>query len=263
MIARSRVTAVHRGAAMNTATTTKTHAPLESIALHLGPGIAMAAFVFLLAWAAPFPGVPAMFWLQVGALAVGTPLMLLLMKRAAAREGGTRPRDVVSYRCRLRWWEYLLWPALMLAFAAGVMTTLGNLVNPLVRTALFGWLPASWDVSDHLLRPEAYARAWLIVTWALGFVVMTVWFPTMEELYFRGYLLPRLRARPVAAVVAAAVLFACYHLFTPWMIPVRVVALIPFIAIVRWKKDVRLGIIAHVALNLAGDTLSAIPIVFG
>ena len=47
------------------------------------------------------------------------------------------------------------------------------------------------------------------------------------------------------------------------MIPARVVALIPFIAMVRWKKDVRLGIIAHVALNLFGDTLSAIPIVFG
>lgn len=248
---------------MNSATTTKTHAPLQSIALHLAPGFAVAAFVFLLAWAAPFPGAPAMFWLDIGALAVGTPLMLFLMKRGASREGGSRALDAVAYRARLRWWEYLLWPALMLAFAAGVMTTLGKLLNPLVRAALFGWLPASWDVSDHLLRPDAYAKGWQVVTWALGLLVTTAWYPVMEELYFRGYLLPRLRARPVAAVAAAAVLFACYHLFTPWMIPARVIALVPFIAIVHWKKDVRLGIIAHVALNLVGDTLSAIPIVFG
>ena len=158
---------------MSAATTTKTHAPLQSIALHLAPGLAMAAFAFLLAWAAPIPGVPAMFWLQVGALAVGTPLMLLLMRKGAAREGGTRARDVVSYRSRLRWWEYLLWPSLMLALAAGVMTTLGKVLNPLVRAAVFGWLPASWDVSDHLLHPDAYAKGLQVATWALGLLVTT------------------------------------------------------------------------------------------
>lgn len=245
------------------AESTPTHAPVQSIGLHLAPGLAVAAFVFLLAWATAGRGVPAMFWLQIGALAVGTPLMLAAMKRGGAREGAARLRDVIPYRARLRWWEYLLWPALALAFAAGVMTTLGRLVNPVLRTALFGWLPAEWDVADYLLRPEAYERGWRILTWALGLLVTTAWYPVMEELYFRGYLLPRLRARPVAAVIAAAILFAAYHLFTPWMIPSRVVALIPFIAMVRWKKDVRLGIIAHVALNLAGDSLSAIPIVFG
>ena len=133
-----------------------------------------------------------MFWLQIGALAVGTPLMLVLMKRGGAREGAARLRDVIPYRARLHWWEYLLWPVLALAFAAGVMTTLGRLVNPVLRTALFGWPPAQWDVADYLLRPDAYTRGWRILTWALGLLVTTGWYPVMEELYFRGYLLPRL-----------------------------------------------------------------------
>lgn len=245
------------------ATSARPHSPLESIVLHLAPGLAITVFVVLLAWASPAAGIPSMFWFEIGTLAVGTPLMLLAMKRGAIREGAAGIRDVIAYRARLRWWEYILWPVLMLAFAAGVLTTLGKVVNPLVQGALFGWLPAAWDVADFLRHPDTYARTWLIATWALGALTTTAWFPIMEELYFRGFLLPRLGGSPLVVVTVAAVLFAGYHLWTPWMVPVRIVALLPFIGIVWWKKDVRLGIIAHVALNLVGDTLSAIPIVFG
>ncbi len=247
---------------MNTASA-RIHTPLESIVLHLAPGLAIAVFVFLLAWAAPVPGAPSMFWLQIGTLAIGTPLMLLIMKRGAARECADGIRGVVTYRAMLRWWEYLLWPVLMLAFAAGVLTTLGKIINPLVQGTLFGWLPAAWDVADYLRHPDQYARGWVIATWALGALITTTWFPIMEELYFRGFLLPRIRGNAAAAVLAGAALFACYHFFTPWMIPVRIVALLPFVGIVWWKRDVKLGIIAHVALNLLGDTISSIPIVFG
>ena len=235
----------------------------RSIILHVAPGAAIAAFVFLLTWAFSATGIPSMFWLQVGALVVGTPLMLFIMKRGAIREGGARIGDAIAYRAKLRWWEYILWPFLMLAAAAGVMTTVGKIVNPVVQAALFGWLPPGWDFADYLKNPTAYTRAWLIVTWALGFLITTIWFPVMEELYFRGFLLPRIGGGTAIAAIAGAVLFACYHLFSPWMIPARIVALLPFVWLVRWKKDVRLGIIAHVALNLVGDTISSIPIVFG
>lgn len=245
------------------AASARIHTPLESTVLHLAPGLAITVFVFLLTWAAPVPGAPSMFWLEIGTLAIGTPLMVLIMKRGAAREGADGIRGVITYRARLRWWEYLLWPVLMLAFAAGVLTTLGNVLNHLVQDTLFRWVPPAGDVSGYLRHPDQYARGWVIATWALGALTTTAWFPIMEELYFRGFLLPRLRGSPAVVVIAGAVLFAGYHLFTPWMIPVRIVALLPFVGIVWWKKDVKLGIIAHVALNLLGDTISAIPIVFG
>jgi uncharacterized protein len=245
------------------ATNERTHTPLQSIVLHLAPGAAITLFVAVLAGALPRAGIPTMFWLETGFLAVGAPVMLAVMKRGARREGSGGTWNVITYRARLRWWEYLLWPALMLVIAGGVMTTLGRIVTPIVKSALFSWLPATWDAADYLLNPAAYSRAWRIVTWALGLLTTTIWFPAMEELYFRGFLLPRIRGTATVAVIAGAVLFACYHLFSPWQIPVRIVALLPFIWFVRWKKDVRLGIIAHVALNLVGDTISSIPIVFG
>jgi membrane protease YdiL (CAAX protease family) len=244
-------------------TNERIHTSLGSIALHLAPGLVIAAFVFLMAWAALVPGAPSMFWLEIGTLVIGTPIMLLIMKRGAAREGTAGIAGVVTWRARLRWWEYLLWPALMLAFAGGVLTTLGKVINTVIQQALFGWLPPGWDIADYLLHPEGYARGWIIATWALGILTTTIWFPFLEEIYFRGYLLPRLRGASALVPIAGAVLFACYHLWTPWMIPVRIIALIPFIGIVWWKKDVKLGIIAHVALNIVGDTISAIPIVFG
>lgn len=240
----------------------RTHTPLQSIVLHLAPGAAIALFVAVLAGVLPTTGIPTMFWLEIGFLVVGTPVMLAIMKRAATREGTSGTWSVITYRARLQWWEYLLWPVLMLVIAGVVMTALGKIVTPIVKGALFGWLPATWDTADFLLNPAAYSRTWRIVTWALGLLTTTLWFPAMEEFYFRGFLLPRIRGTATVAVLAGAVLFACYHLFSPWQIPVRIVALLPFIWFVRWKKDVRLGIIAHVALNLVGDTIFSIPIVF-
>lgn len=239
------------------------HTPLESIVMHLAPGLAVAAFVFGLSWAFSGRGVPAMFWLQVGALVVAAPMMYAIMKRSAAREGAVGACDVIAYRTRLRWWEYVLWPFLALAFAGLAMTFLGRIVTPLLRTRVFGWLPASWDVADYLLRPSAYSRGWRVATWVLGLVATTVLFPAIEELYFRGFLLPRLRGGAAGAVLANAALFACYHFFTPWQVVARFVALVPFVWFIWWKKDVRIGIIAHVALNLVGDTIPSIGIVFG
>ena len=75
--------------------------------------------------------------------------------------------------------------------------------------------------------------------------------PIAEELYFRGYLLPRMpESLGDSAPVVHSLLFAIYHFDTPWMIPVRTIGLLPLIYATRYSKSLRTGIISHCLVNL-------------
>lgn len=84
----------------------------------------------------------------------------------------------------------------------------------------------------------------------LGQPFIVVLIPLTEELYFRGYLLPRMPAgSKVWASVFHSALFALYHTWTPWMFVARTLGVLPLIYIVRKKENIYLGIIAHIILN--------------
>jgi uncharacterized protein len=53
------------------------------------------------------------------------------------------------------------------------------------------------------------------------------------------------RGRPVAH----AALFAGYHLWTPWLIPARLLAILPLTLIALHTRDIRISIATHVILN--------------
>jgi membrane protease YdiL (CAAX protease family) len=78
----------------------------------------------------------------------------------------------------------------------------------------------------------------------------------VEELYFRGYLLPRIPASKQWAPLINVLLFSLYHFFSPWQNVTRIVALIPFVYAVAWKRNIRIGMWAHCLMN----TLGMIPL---
>jgi membrane protease YdiL (CAAX protease family) len=75
----------------------------------------------------------------------------------------------------------------------------------------------------------------------------------VEELYFRGYLLPRLARYGWWAPAINTVLFSLYHFFTPWQNLTRILALLPMVYAVWGRRDIRIGLGAHVMLNLASS----------
>lgn len=79
----------------------------------------------------------------------------------------------------------------------------------------------------------------------------------MEELYFRGYLLPRLARFGKAAPWLNLVLFTLYHLWQPWLYPTILVALTSLVFPVWWLRNIRPGIIIHCSLNLMGGLATA------
>ena len=70
--------------------------------------------------------------------------------------------------------------------------------------------------------------------------------PLVEELYVRGYLLPRMPGNYAGLI--HSFLFGLYHVWTPWMFITRTVAMLPLIYAVK-KKNIYIGIIVHVLIN--------------
>ena len=109
----------------------------------------------------------------------------------------------------------------------------------------FPWIPES-DGAYH----GDYASKVLAITFALNFFLTAIISPIGEELYYRGYLLPRMpKEFGKAAPVVHSFLFAVHHVHTPWLIITRTLSLLPLIYVTRFTRSLIPGILAHQFVN--------------
>jgi membrane protease YdiL (CAAX protease family) len=100
-------------------------------------------------------------------------------------------------------------------------------------------------------------RSALLITFLAGIALNGIAGPLVEELYFRGYLLPGIsRYGTLGSAVLNVILFSIYHFFSPWGNITRIVALIPLIYVVARKRNIYLSIWVHCCLNTIGMLLS-------
>ena len=83
--------------------------------------------------------------------------------------------------------------------------------------------------------------------------VMNIAVPIVEELYFRGYLLPRMARWGNWAPLINVVLFSLYHFWLPWETLNRIITLLPIVFVVQWKRNIYLSILVHCLLNTIGS----------
>jgi membrane protease YdiL (CAAX protease family) len=76
--------------------------------------------------------------------------------------------------------------------------------------------------------------------------------PIVEELYFRGFLLPRMQKLGKLAPLINVILFSLYHLFTPWENITRILSMTPIVYSVWINKNIKIGMIIHCSLNIIG-----------
>ena len=85
--------------------------------------------------------------------------------------------------------------------------------------------------------------------------------PTVEELYFRGFLLPRMGYAWKWAPLLHSFLFGLYHVWTPWMFLTRTVGMLPLIYAVQ-RRNLNLGIVTHILINLV-DVIAGVSFIIG
>jgi membrane protease YdiL (CAAX protease family) len=223
------------------------------LALFLVPGALMTVVYVVIAPFIETAGFPPIAAVLVAILLVLLPVEMGVIVRASrGRPGGIR--SVIPYRRPLPFRDWL-WLVPVLIIAEFIGFGLSMAIEPKIIDSLFGWLP-DWFVRP--IDPDRvgdYSRgAWLVTLGAYlvlnGFVG-----PIVEELYFRGYLLPRMEWMGRWAPLVNVSLFSLYHFWSPWQVLGRILAVGPTVYAVRWKENVYLGMIVHCTGNTLGIIL--------
>lgn len=229
---------------MNSSPIPKHTLPL-SVLLHLLPGILTGAAYYLLVPPLTSRGYPTITALVGASLLTLIPFELGLLLYLGKNRGTKNLEGIILYREKLPFQQYLIWVPVIFV-SSGLILTLLAPVSDFLQ-GFFRWIPEEYMIDMGL--GGGYSNSVLILTYALSFLLVTVVGPTVEELYFRGYLLPRMPDCKGWTPVLHTALFALYHTWTPWLAAARTAAVLPLVYIVRWKKNILLGIIAHVLLN--------------
>ena len=149
---------------------------------------------------------------------------------------------IVVYSQPVSWSRYFIWVPAILVPTAIIFAAL----EPITR-----WLETLVGVSVLAKHQMTGGSEIAGVALFANILLTGIFVPIAEELYFRGYLLPRMasqfgRLKPAAH----SLLFSIYHFRTPWMIPVRTLGILPLIYTTIHTHSVRTGTIAHCLVNL-------------
>ena len=222
------------------------HSLPRSIVLHLLPGAALFGFVLV----AAALGMPAILALLAGIALVIVPIELgYLLYQGKQRAGRWSVWEVVDYREPLPARRIALWTVPLVAWFIVMLFLSVAVLDERIADGLFSWYPESVREFASLEGDGTYATWVVVVVFAAAFAINGILGPVVEELYFRGHLLPRIDRFGRGAPVLNAVLFSLYHFWTPWQNIGRILGLLPWIYTVWRKRSLALSIAIHVSVN--------------
>src|SRR5205823_5289596 len=101
-------------------------------------------------------------------------------------------------------------------------------------------------------------RALILLALVLQLVIDGIAAPVMEEVYFRGFLLPRMRYLGALAPAINALLFAVQHFWQPYNWALILLLNLPLAYVVWWKRNIYIGMLLHASANTIGAVLSLV-----
>ncbi len=226
------------------------HSLPRSLTLHLLPGALVT--IFFIACGPLFEswGAPAFLAIIIGIGLVIIPLELgWLFYEARKRNGTFSLEGIVLYLEPMSRGKYLALIMPGTAWILFVYLVLAQPVDQFFIERFFAWVP-NWFVAGWSRNPDEYAKPILIVAVGLALVLNGVIAPIVEELYFRGYLLPRLSHLGWWGPLLGGLLFSLYHFFTPWENLIRLLVVLPLTYLVTWTRNIYWGMIVHVTNNV-------------
>jgi len=231
------------------------HSLSRSTLLHFLPGICIMCFYLLSAPWLSQNGFQPSFGVLLGFLLVGIPLQMGIMLREGYKLNGKYSfQGVIHYRTKLRFWHYLVLGIIFIVYALLLVSLLGP-VNEFFLEEAFAWLP-EWLRNSSPPLDESYPLFIVVISFLALFLIDGIINPIMEEIYFRGYLMPRLSRFGVWSPIISAFLFSIVHFWQPWNALQIFILVAPIYYLVWRKKSIFISIVLHCLANLIGASLS-------
>jgi uncharacterized protein len=233
-----------------------------SVALHLVPA-ALIVTVYLLVTqpldrALGLP--PFLGWATAMCLALVPFELGLLLWLGHHRHGRFSLREVVHYLGRpLSGGKLAARVAPLIVWFLVVSTALTPLDN-LVYRHLFTWVPFDGSGAGMTTYLDGYPHTLMVVSLAVCIPLTGLLLPVIEELYFRGFLMPRLPHQGRWTALISSTLFSVYHLWSPWVVLSRITYLLPAFILVRRHKDLRISVGAHAGTAVLLQTLGTLAL---
>jgi membrane protease YdiL (CAAX protease family) len=222
------------------------HSLPRSIALHLLPGAGLFGFVLV----AAALGVPAILALLVGIALVIVPIELgYLLYQGWSKTGRWSVWEVVDYREPMPARRIAMWAVPLVAWFILMLFLSVAVLDGRIADGLFAWYPESVREFASFEGDSTYATWVVVVVFAAALAINGILGPVVEELYFRGHLLPRIDRYGRGAPVLNAVLFSLYHFWTPWQNVGRILGLLPWVYTVWRKRSLALSMAIHISVN--------------
>ena len=240
----------------------KKFSPSKIVFLHLVPGFCLTIGILIVNYLIPPNIVPNFLIFIICCICILVPVETGIIKYYKRNEESKKLIDLHEEKEKRNLKQTLIFSMISIFWAILVFTVFGSVVNTYIKETFFAWFPPILNLEQFAKISQSYSETILKITYFSGLLVIGVIIPIVEELYFRGFLLPRMGKGKYTVPFIESVLFAVYHFLSPWMIPIRIIAIFPMTFFVLQKKNIWIGIVTHVFLNIVGDYILVIPIIF-
>lgn len=228
----------------------KSNSLIVLIAQFLIPGIVISVAYAFLANPRLNLQLPSIVILALVGILVLIPVELgVILYSSKKKFGVLSVKKMVPYQKSLPLKVYLIVVPVTLIWAIAVMV-LGAGVNEYIRNTFFSWVPEWYIISANY---ASFATWKVVLAFVCALLVVGILLPIVEEIYFRGYLLPRMEWMGKWAPLVNAFLFSLYHFWSPWQTLTRTIALLPFCIVAYKTKNIKVTILVHCLLNIMGD----------
>lgn len=228
----------------------------KQIVYHFYPGIfIVVAYMFLSQFLLTIE-LPSFLALLIVEVAVLVPIALTHLYLKAGNSFNFK--KVIPYLNKVKPAKFIMW-TLIGFFGCIILYIPLYPLGILLKETAFDWLPPWYfDPMYGATNPSTVANIFLIAIVTDGIIA-----PAIEEVYFRGYLLPRMAFLKNWAPVLNGLMFGLYHFWQPHNY-FAIIIIGTIISFIVWKtKNVWLGIAIHCTLNTAGALMGYFAVTSG
>lgn len=225
-----------------------------SVLYHLFPGFCVFLSYILINNSIISLGFSSNFSLVMSFLLVGIPIQLyIIFKQGYKINKRLSLNNVIFYRAKVPTVQLFFYVLLFIPYAF-LVVLFTEPINSFFLENYFHWIPESFNVNYSQINYHNLKIT--ILSFTVFFLIDGVLNPIVEELYFRGFLMPRLSRYLYLSPFISAFLFSISHFWFPWNILQTYLIVLPLYILVFKKKSIYISIVVHCVANLIGITIS-------